>query len=72
MKRNIGSVDRIFRFAIGFAAIMLGVKNTFSDILMMNLLIILGSYALLTAVCSRCIMYTFLKIRTIKKKDTMY
>ncbi len=62
MKKNIGSVDKIFRIIIGIAIILLG-------IIFQSWWGLIGIIPLFTALSGVCLLYLPFGISTLKKKD---
>lgn len=69
MKKNMGSIDRIFRIIVALAIAVLYFTNMISGTLAI-ILLILGGIFLLTSLVSICPLYLPFGISTCKAKST--
>jgi len=68
MKKNIGKVDKILRFSIGFLAIVVVLLEAITGV-WANILLILGALMLITASVNFCPLYLLFNWTSCKIKD---
>lgn len=65
MKKNIGKVDKVIRFLVGFLAIVAVLVGSVTGV-WANILLILGALLLITASINFCPLYVLFRMKTLK------
>ena len=65
MKKNIGKVDKVIRFLVGFLAIVAVLVGSVTGV-WANILLILGALLLITASINFCPLYALFRMKTLK------
>lgn len=67
MTPNVGQTDRIIRFVVGIALVLIGLLVPMSSAALQVILVLLGAILIVTAAIRFCPLYVVLKLNTLKK-----